>query len=113
MKKYITFLLMLCFALNNAQQDDIKTLIKKAKQRNAEAQYELGSSYFMGNNVEKSYEKAVYWWQKAAEQGHVVSQYNLGVIYGDGQGIEKSLEKAIYWYTKAAEKGMLIVMVKA
>ena len=33
---------MLCFALNNAQQDNIKTLIKKAKQRNAGAQNNLG-----------------------------------------------------------------------
>lgn len=41
MKKYI-LLIMLCFALNNAQQDNIKTLIKKAKQRNAGAQNNLG-----------------------------------------------------------------------
>ena len=78
MKKYITFLLMLCFALNNAQQNDIKTLTAKAEQGNAEAQNNLGSLYYSGNSVEQSYEKAVFWFTKAAEQGNLTAQYNCG-----------------------------------
>ena len=103
MKKYIIFLLMLCFAISYAQQDDIKTLIKKAKQRNTEAQYELGSSYFTGNNVEKSYEKAVYWFTKAAEQEHAEAQYALGIFLLNGAGIKQSKSKAVYWLRKACE----------
>jgi TPR repeat protein len=51
------------------------------------------------------FEKAVYWWTKAAEQGHADAQYYLGACYGRGEGVAKDSEKAVYWYTKAAEQG--------
>lgn len=102
MKKYIIFLLMLCFAISYAQQNDIKTLIAKAEQGNAEAQNNLGIAYYNGENVEKSYEKAVSWFSKAAEQGNAEAQFSLG---HNGEGVKKSREKAVYWYTLSAEQG--------
>ncbi|MEA1919327.1 MAG: SEL1-like repeat protein [Campylobacterota bacterium] len=39
-------------------------------ERNAEAQYYLGRMYRDGDGVQKSEEKAVYWWKKARQQGH-------------------------------------------
>ena len=56
MKKYITFLLMLCFTLNNAQQNDIKTLTAKAEQRNAEAQNNLGLRKACENSNNNAYD---------------------------------------------------------
>lgn len=96
MKKYIIFLLMLCFAISYTQQNDIKTLTTKAEQGDAIAQFNLGSLYYSGNSVEKSYEKAVFWFTKAAEQGNLTAQYNLGIIYSNGNGIERSYKKAVY-----------------
>ena len=56
MKKYIIFLLMLCFTLNNAQQNDIKTLTTKAEQGNAEAQNNLGLRKACKNSNNNAYD---------------------------------------------------------
>ena len=103
MKKYFTFLLVLCFIVSYAQQDDIKTLTTKAEQGNAEAQYSLGAAYYNERGVKRSYEQAVYWYKKAAEQGNANAQNNLGVAYHNGNGVEQDKNKAIYWFRKACE----------
>ena len=103
MRKYFTFLLVLCFIVSYAQQNDIKTLTTKAEQGDPQAQSNLGIAYENGYGVEKSDEKAVYWWQKAAEQGHAEAQYNLGYCYYNGKGIELSKSKATYWFIKACD----------
>ncbi len=51
------------------------------------------------------YEKAAYWFQKAANQNDSYAQYRLGYCYYKGQGVLKNSEKAAYWYKKAAEQG--------
>ena len=65
----------------------------------------MGVFYQLGEGVEQSYEKAVYWWQKSAEQGNSMAQYNLGMCYANGDGVEQSNEKAAYWFRKACENG--------
>ena len=42
-------------------------LIQKANQGDAEAQSKLGGVYYLGEGVEQSYSKAVYWLRKACE----------------------------------------------
>ena len=103
MRKYLVFLLLLCFAISCTQQENINDLIKKAEQGDVEAQYNLGYYYHSGEGVEQSEKKALYWWQKAAEQGHAEAQFNLGVVHEKGYGVEQSYEKAIYWFRKACE----------
>ena len=94
MRKYFTFLLVLCFIVSYAQQDDIKTLTTKAEQGDPQAQFNLGSLYYSGNGVEQSYSKALYWFTKAAERGESTSQFNLGIAYYNGEGVEQSYSKA-------------------
>ena len=108
MKKIILFLGVFYAGLVSAQgiEADINAIIEKAKTGNANAQYTLGSYYYLGSNgVEQSYSKAAYWLERAAEQGHSSAQYNIGFYYSQGQGVEQSYSKAIYWYKKAAEQG--------
>ena len=108
MKKIILFLGVFYVGLVSAQgiEADINAIIEKAKTGNANAQYTLGSYYYLGSNgVEQSYSKAAYWWEKAAEQGHRGAQFNLGICYSDGKGVEQSYSKAAYWYERAAEQG--------
>ena len=52
-----------------------------AEQGHAEAQFNLGVMYDIGQGVKQDYFKAVEWYQKAAEQGLAYAQYNLGVMY--------------------------------
>ena len=61
--------------------------------------------------MEKDYQRAVYWYNKAAERGNANAQYNLGYCYNNPVPyIEHDLEKSVYWYTKAAEQGDPIAM---
>ena len=103
MKKLILSAGLFLTTLFYAQNTDIKTLIQKANQGDAEAQYNLGVAYYNGEGVEQSHSKAVYWYQKSAEQGDAEAQYNLGVAYYNGEGVEQSHSKAVYWLRKACE----------
>ena len=44
---------------------------KAAEQGHANAQYELGWCYFLGQGVKENREEAKKWWKKAADQGHL------------------------------------------
>ena len=80
-------------------------VVSKAKQGDADAQFNLGSMYYQGEGVPKDYKQAYAWFTKAAEQGDAGAQFNLGFMYNKGEGVPKDYKQAIYWYTKAAEQG--------
>jgi len=80
-------------------------VVSKAKQGDADAQFNLGSMYYQGKGVPKDYKQAYAWFTKAAEQGDADAQFNLGFMYNKGEGVPKDYKQAIYWYTKAAEQG--------
>ena len=80
---------------------------QKAKQGNADAQYNLALLYYLGSEVPRDIRYAIYWYTKAAKQGHVNAQYELGELYIDGTGIiQHDSKQGIYWLTKAAEQGL-------
>lgn len=82
----------------------------KANNGDAEAQFALGCYNNDGDSMPVNYEKAVYWFTKAAEQGHAGAQCNLGVKYVQGEGVEPNLQIGIDWLLKAAEQGDEIAM---
>ena len=47
----------------------VNWLRKAAEQGHAQAQFNLGVCYALGNGVPQSYTEAVKWFRKAAEQG--------------------------------------------
>ena len=51
------------------------------------------------------YERAMYWYRRAAIQGHAGAQTTLGVMYHFGQGVTANPTQAAYWYTHAATQG--------
>ena len=76
-----------------------------AEQGNPYAQNDLGVMYEGGERVTQDYEKAVFWYQRAAEQGYDVAQSNLGNMYDRGDGVAQDYQKAAEWYQRAAEQG--------
>jgi len=98
---------------------------RKAEAGDAEAQYNLGLSYYKGEGVpndatkavvtdkfggiliepNRDFAKACEWWEKAATQGHITAQYKLGMMYRNGEGVPKDAAKAVEWYQKAAAQG--------
>ena len=77
-----------------------------ADQGNAEAQYNLGNIYIMGQGVPKNDAEAAKWFRFAADQGYAPAQYNLGVLFGSGWGVPQNYGEAAKWYRLALIKVM-------
>jgi hypothetical protein len=74
-------------------KEEIMALYEKAKQGDAEAQYEIGKMCASGNGVKQNEQQAALWFGKAAAQGHEQAQERLGELHeakgGDTQCIDK------------------------
>ena len=87
---------------------EVKNLKNKSEQGHVLAQYKLARGYLEDKEIEKSQEKAFYWYQASAEKGYALAQYQLARMYYEGKGIEKSKEEAIYWAQTSAEQGNVV-----
>ena len=83
----------------------IDELIRKAESGDPIAQYELSKKYSDGDEVEKNYDKALYWAELSAAQNCPEGINSLGFCYERGIGVEKDEVEAVKWYLKAAEQG--------
>lgn len=71
----------------------------------AQAQFNIGYMYDVGEGVTKSDQEARKWYQLAADQGDIYAQFNLALLYLTGRGVAQSDSEALKWYRKAAEGG--------
>lgn len=85
--------------------DNIEAIKKMAEQRDARAMNNLGLLYERGLGVEKDYQKAFGWYQKAADKGFVAAIYNIGYSYEHGLGTKKNLKEAESCYSKVVDNG--------
>jgi len=98
---------------------------KAAKQGNAEAEAALGNIYLRTAYLNtllshtfslrprkgigtEDYQKALYWFKKAAKQGNAEAENYIGIMYDKGLGVPQDYSKADYWYKKAAKQGYVI-----
>ena len=64
-----------------------------------ESYFRMGLCYYNGYGIEQDYEKAIYWYEKAADQGHSGAAIQLYLIKGSLtsesfiEAIDKSIEK--------------------
>jgi hypothetical protein len=82
-----------------------RSLLKKAEEGDAVAQYRLAYCYQTGVGVTRNSDECVRWYTLAAMHGHPASQHNLGVLYMTGNGVEKDYEQAYTWGVLASENG--------
>ena len=116
------------------QFEDVRVLLRRARQGDAESQYKLAVKYERSLAVNTDEKEAIFWYRKAAGQGHQLAKFALSsrafnillkyareakgdrvemmcryfVVayrYEYGIGTKKNMEKARYWYKKAAEEG--------
>ncbi len=109
---FISFGLLLCSPSSHAQffieGDGINYMwtsfseLTKAS-GNPYAQLLLGDCYYEGEVVGQDYEKAIFWYKKAAENGIVEAQYKLGSFYEEGEIVAKDYLQAARWYQKVVE----------
>ena len=95
---------LLGFAGSSYGQDFDETKLL-AEQGDADAQYNLGLMYLLGDGVPENDAEAVKWYRLAAEQGNATAQYNLGNMYDLGDGVPQSNVSAYVWYSVAATQG--------
>ncbi|XEI31266.1 protein phosphatase 2C domain-containing protein [Aeromonas veronii] len=80
-------------------QDDIDKLRIKARQGDAEAQYNLGRKYYDAGESEK----AEKWFLKAEKQNHPNASFSLAQLYENGWGVEHE-RNAIERYRRLESK---------
>ena len=61
--------------------------------------------YFNGMGIEKNYEEAFKWMDKAAQQGYAAAQTGVGICYYYGYGVKRNRELGREWINKAAIMG--------
>lgn len=83
------------------KKKEFKNFLKQAKSGDAEAQYQVGYSYFKGIHVKKDYKKAVEWLSKASKQNYIPALTLLAECYGSGRGVEKNLSESTRLYAIA------------
>uniref|UniRef100_A0A914Q3U2 DZIP3-like HEPN domain-containing protein n=1 Tax=Panagrolaimus davidi TaxID=227884 RepID=A0A914Q3U2_9BILA len=112
-----------CYKVAETKEDDITDACRKAsiteeqlennvvkeehiKPSNiAETQHSYALKCFHGHGVNKDFQKASEWFERAAKNGYAASANNLGLMYKHGQGVSRSLEKAFKFFKQAAENG--------
>ena len=105
-----------------------KQLEKRAKNGDAEAQYQTGKCYLLGGQVERDIEEAAEWLQKSMLQGHEAAkekfysfyskqlekrakngdaeaQFQTGKFYHKGAYVNRDIETAAEWYLEAKKQG--------
>ena len=74
----------------NAQRDVDNLCRMMADAGDAKQQLRVGKAYA----DKRDYERAVYWFRKAADQGYAKAQHNLAVLLDRGLGCEQDREEA-------------------
>lgn len=92
-------------AAQGLEDEDLATLLELAEGGDAEAMFEVGYRYDIGQGVEEDNAAAVRWYRKAADLGNRDAMYSLGIRYAVGSGVEKDDVEALRWYRQAADSG--------
>jgi TPR repeat protein len=71
----------------------------------SDSQAKVGGFYILGDGVDVDYEKAAFWFDKAAKQGNPIALNDLGNMFREGLFFERDESKAISLYKLAAEHG--------
>lgn len=91
----------------------VKILKNAAEKGNANAQFRIGklyvTPYFDSNYTmfvkSPDYQRAAYWYERAANQGDGRAMYELGICYKEGKGVYENQKKAFYWLSESAKAG--------
>lgn len=72
-----------------------------------DAEFNLGSMYYVGLNVPRDYAEALRWYRRAADRGNdAKAQINIGYMYAEGDGASQDRNEALRWYRRAADQGV-------
>jgi Sel1 repeat len=84
--------------------DAFQDLLELAPAGNPAAQFMLGDMYRWGDVGPANFEKALYWYMRAANQGNVDAMLGLAGMYGHGQGVPQDKAIAYRWLVLASSQ---------
>ena len=90
----------------NEDRSAFITLVRKARQGDAESQWQVGATYAKLNDPIR----ALPMLRSAAEAGHPQAATLLGWFHESGRGTEKNLEEARRWYRAGVDRGQADAM---
>ena len=101
-----------CEMDEKAQKAVFETLLKYAREGNAECQNYIGYYILQAETPEgvEVNEDPVEMIRLSAEQGWPAAQYNMGLLCEEGFFVKKDEQKAFEWYSKAAKQRCLEAM---
>lgn len=70
-------------------------LLQKAKDGDAEAQFNLGWCYGTGTGIQQDDKEAMKWYKKAAKQDYASAIRNIGLYYMNGDGAVERMKKKV------------------
>ena len=71
----------------------------------AEAQFQLGKMYYLGESGSKDYSSASMWFKRAARQRHAKAEYGLATCYMNGDGLPVNYDQALMYMKASALRG--------
>ena len=85
--------------------DALRLWSAAARTGDAQAAFNLGLLYDLGDGVTASAETALHWYRRAADAGLGSAAFNVGVMYDSGRGASVDRRAAALWYARAAALG--------
>ncbi|MBP3891172.1 MAG: sel1 repeat family protein [Solobacterium sp.] len=82
-----------------------ETQVTQTTDQSAEALLSIGEVYYRGIGVNKDYDQAFKFFQKAANMGHPNALCKLGNCYSLGHGTSRNLDRAFTCYEDASDEG--------
>jgi TPR repeat protein len=82
--------------------------IDAARAGDADAQFNLGAAYDLGDGVARDPAEAARWFRQAAEQGDREAQSRLGSMLYHGDGVVRDDNAAFGWLARAAQQGDVV-----
>jgi len=77
---------------------EMEWLLSAAKNGNGQAQFDLGTSYELGNGLEKNSAEALYWLFTASQNNVCAANMHLGDMYFKGDGVRQDYLLAAQYY---------------
>ncbi|MCX7124017.1 MAG: tetratricopeptide repeat protein [Gammaproteobacteria bacterium] len=79
-----------------------------AKKGNADALFNLGLMYNVGDYVNVDYHQALKHYKQAAALGSIKAMTNIGDLYTQALGVNQNYQEALNWYQKALNEGDIL-----
>lgn len=86
-------------------QSSFKSFLQRADNGDSAAINFVGIHYYLGVGVERDFNAAAQWFERAARAANADAQRNLGVLYMRGWGVPRDNVTAYGWLFQATSQG--------